>query len=342
MKFRLVENIDGSGYPNHQIRDFMLQSLNTEQIINLINAKPTQTMDETSPMFILPDGRFISVKQVYKDNEHSSNEYLIHRLLAEEIAYKLLDVLAQEQEQLRDEIQLSKHYYVSDYADTIFEYLTNDLGWARINCGNQFTNGQFYCVLGNKFYPSQMLSLFDWLDWGYKNGKDDVLVYSADGNISRYYYFSDYTPDEIIKKIKRFYSSGILCEDIQDKYYRFEVIDEYGENKGGIFRGLNMLIKQLWDEDNYLYDDLNNPISELEYLTPCPKNINDAKTIFAYKEKFYNENKELISDINYVLNELGWKLKTIKMNRPTNIVYEDEVQIGYIIAKYDNEFEAVK
>ena len=91
-----------------------------------------------------------------------------------------------------------------------------------------------------------------------------------------------------------------------------------------------------------MYDDLNNPISELEYLTPCPKNINDAKTIFAYKEKFYNENKELISDVNYVLNELGWKLKTIKMNRPTNIVYEDDVQIGYIIAKYDNEFEAVK
>lgn len=213
MKFRLVENIDGSGYPNHQIRDFILQSLNTEQIIKLVNAKPTQTMDETSPMFILPDGRFISVKQVYKDNEHSSNEYLIHRLLAEEIAYKLLDILAQEQEQLRDEIQLGKHYYVSDYADTIFEYLTNDLGWARINCGNQFTNGQFYCVLGNKFYPSQMLSLFDWLDWGYKNGRDDILVYSADGNIRRYYYFSDYTPDEIIKKIKRFYSSGILYED---------------------------------------------------------------------------------------------------------------------------------
>ena len=212
MKFRLVENIDGGGYPNHQIRDFILQSLNTEQIIKLINAKPTQTMDETSPMFILPDGRFISVKQVYKDNGHRANGYM-HNFLAEEIAYKLLDELAQKEEQLRDEINLGKNSYVSDYSGAILEYLTNDLGWTRINCGNQSTDRRFYCVLGNKFYPSQMLSLLDWLDWGYKNGKDDVLVYSADGNISRYYYFSDCTPDEIIKKIKRFYSSGILYED---------------------------------------------------------------------------------------------------------------------------------
>ena len=330
MKFRLVEDIDDDTYPIQEINDYLSKPLSTEEILSILDATPSNTMDTSTPMFILPDGRFVSVKQVV-DAYGITNIDIIHNTLVEILVSKLLSELVKQDNSLSEHIRIWGSTYEEDFSQDMLEYLSDKLGWVRINCGTGFIEHRFYCVLGNRAYPSQMDSLLTWLNWGYENDKVAVLIFGDDeSTASNTYSFKYYTPDEIIKKIKRFYSSGILYEDIQDKYYRFEVIDEYGENKGGIFRGLNMLIKQLWDEDNYLYDDLNNPISELEYLTPCPKNINDAKTIFAYKEKFYNENKELISDINYVLNELGWKLKTIKMNRPTNIVYEDDVQIGYI------------
>ena len=115
-----------------------------------------------------------------------------------------------------------------------------------------------------------------------------------------------------------------------EKYYRFEVRDSYGQNRGGIFRGLNNLIQELWDDDSWLYDDLNTPVSKLEYLTPNPTNITDPETKFAYKQSFYNENEELFEDIEYTLNELEWSLVTIELKRPANIVYEDQVQIAFI------------
>lgn len=86
----------------------------------------------------------------------------------------------------------------------------------------------------------------------------------------------------------------------------------------------------MWDDDSWLYDDLNTPVSKLEYLTPNPTNITDPETKFAYKQSFYNENEELFEDIEYTLNELEWSLVTIELKRPANIVYEDQVQIAFI------------
>jgi len=113
-------------------------------------------------------------------------------------------------------------------------------------------------------------------------------------------------------------------------YIRFEVKDDKGKNMGGLFRGLNKLLKDLWEDDNYLYDELNEPLSELEYLTIYPDGITDSKTKFAYTQDFYYEHEELFKDIEYVLNELDWELIMITLDRPNNVVYEDENQIAYI------------
>lgn len=115
-----------------------------------------------------------------------------------------------------------------------------------------------------------------------------------------------------------------------DMYYRFEVFDDKGQNKGGIFRGLNQLLKDLWEEDSEYYDYINDPLSKLEWLTPNPENIDDINTKFAYKESFYNQNKELFEDIEYALSEIGWELATIELSRPNTIIYEDNTQIAYI------------
>lgn len=119
-------------------------------------------------------------------------------------------------------------------------------------------------------------------------------------------------------------------ESLEDsQYVRFEVVDENGNVQGGLFRGLNQLLKNMWDEDNYLYDELNEPLSKLEYITPYPENIENSKTKFAYSHKFYKDNIELFNDIESVLNELGWTIKNYSFNKPSNIVYEDDIQIAY-------------
>lgn len=116
-----------------------------------------------------------------------------------------------------------------------------------------------------------------------------------------------------------------------DTYHRFEVVDDQGINQGGIFRGLNKLLNELWNEDSLLYDELNEPLSELEYLTPYPDGLEDTRIKFAYKSKFYTDNSELFDDIEYTLNELGWNIVKVDISKPSNIVYEDESQIAYIM-----------
>ncbi len=113
-------------------------------------------------------------------------------------------------------------------------------------------------------------------------------------------------------------------------YIRFEVRDDKGKNMGGLFRGLNKLLKDLWEEDDCHYDELNEPLSQLEYLTIYPDGITDSRTKFAYTQDFYYTYEDLFGDIEYVLNELDWELVMIPLDRPNNIVYEDENQIAYI------------
>ena len=115
-----------------------------------------------------------------------------------------------------------------------------------------------------------------------------------------------------------------------DKYYRITVIDDLGNNKGGLFRGLNQLIKDLYNNDDPFYDNINDPLSELEYLTYYPKDFNESKGIFAYKSNKYQEIENIILDLKAELNVIGWDLTISIIDRPMNIVYEDDEQIGYI------------
>ena len=120
-----------------------------------------------------------------------------------------------------------------------------------------------------------------------------------------------------------------LVESI-DTYYRIAVIDDSGNLKGGLFRGLNDLVKDLYDNDDPFYDNINDPLSELEYMTYYPEGFENSKAIFAYKPDKYEELSEIILDLKAELNEIGWDLIISKINRPENIVYEDEEQIAYI------------
>lgn len=138
------------------------------------------------------------------------------------------------------------------------------------------------------------------------------------------------TNEENYNELIKLYESVEKDNKDLNSYIRFEVLDENGINQGGLFRGLNNLLKDLWEQDAWEYDDLNYPLSELESLTPYPENLSDKRIKFAYTRKFVNEHQELFADIEYVLNNLGWELDTISISDPSNIIYEDNTQIAYM------------
>lgn len=128
-----------------------------------------------------------------------------------------------------------------------------------------------------------------------------------------------------------------LGESLQkETYFRVEVFND-GKHVGGLFRGLNDLINDLYEADDPYYDYLNDPLSYLEYKTTFPKNFDNKDAIFAYKEGKYEELEETILDLQYALNEIGWDIKIKEISRPKNIVYEDDEQIAYILENIDEK-----
>ena len=115
-----------------------------------------------------------------------------------------------------------------------------------------------------------------------------------------------------------------------ETYYRIEVFNDNDEPQGGLFRGLKVLLDNLWEADDERYDYINEPLSWLEYNTPYPDSLNDPKIKFAYKQNFYNSYLEYFKDIEAELTKLDWSVKAIKLSRPEKVIYEDDVQIAFV------------
>lgn len=112
-------------------------------------------------------------------------------------------------------------------------------------------------------------------------------------------------------------------------YYRFTIGDSYGDT-GSFFRSLNNILDAYYEEGDE-YSQLDEAAYELELITPAPPEGKIVKnSLFAYKKSFVNKNKEKFSNIKKALENLGYKLITTKIKNPSNIIYEDEVQIAYI------------
>ena len=122
---------------------------------------------------------------------------------------------------------------------------------------------------------------------------------------------------------------SLNTDNVFSDYVRMEVIDSNGEVVGGLFRGLKQLLDDLWESDDPMYDDLNEPLSRLEYITPYPDGLDSKGAKFAYTKEFYQDNIEEFKDIEYVLLELGWDIVTKEINDVNEILYEDDIQIAY-------------
>ena len=178
--------------------------MSSNDLINLLNIPNKTNISTNSPMFLLPNGSIISVEEagelnniVLRDTVHSDMIYIIFTKVAEQLGFDYDELSA-----LHDDI-----YYLKP--------LTIGKEWARLNCGETWTEERFYCVLPNHMTSSQYRGLEKWLEWGYDTNKKEVLILVGGYEDSHTYSFKDYLPEDIIKRIKRYYSSGRLYESTQ-------------------------------------------------------------------------------------------------------------------------------
>ena len=97
----------------------------------------------------------------------------------------------------------------------------NMRGWIRMGTGSNATNGIYYAILPDfmELTPTgfQYACIEDFINLAYDEGKSYVIIYFSpyDIGISRTYNFKNYTTEDIMKIIKRYYSSGKVYESLK-------------------------------------------------------------------------------------------------------------------------------
>ena len=209
----LNESIDDN--TSDRIDEF-LQSIknkltNPTHLIEYLGITMRTTFDVESPMFILPSGGIISVGDVLDSNE----EFLpfdmenIHSGLIKCYVIKS----AMEYGMSWEDMEVLGDYRCLDFCeDIIHDYLYKH-NWIKINCGESWEEPRFYTVLPNKVTSQQYKVLEDWLELGVDLNKESVLIFATDSQDFHLYPLdSDLFPEDIIKRIKRRYSSGMFHE----------------------------------------------------------------------------------------------------------------------------------
>ena len=119
---------------------------------------------------------------------------------------------------------------------------------------------------------------------------------------------------------------GVLDEELGVRFY----LGQNGSKIGGLFTATGKLLKQLWDEDDEHYDDINYHLSQLEDLFDVPDlDYKNNNYNFAFKKSFItDEVREIIDNLNFYLNEIDYEIIEETIDVP-NIEYQDDNQFAY-------------
>ena len=173
------------------------ESLDTNNIISLLS-NTFGTVDEPQPtaMYILPNGRFLFTTPLepsddcdYEIDEHRNiDDFLYHKNIIKDDRY------------LEDDGSL---------------FTENVLNCIRFNITDEYYGNYSYIQLNKKQPTSQqydsLLKIFDYvINHGYKYLS---IIFDNQYGKQIKLELNNYTSDELLKKIKRFYVSGILTEN---------------------------------------------------------------------------------------------------------------------------------
>ena len=294
-----VDVYNGKSVENDYKEDVQkeFEKMSSDDIINLLGITNSSGIDMNSPMFILPNGTILSVNKVAKsigidlyDSKHS------------DIIYVILYAIAK---------KLGVDYDNDDpyYEEQNLNRLTYELDWVRINCGTTWLESRFYCVLPNHMTSSQYHSLEKWLEWGYDNHEEEVLVFVSSYEDHQTYQFNDNFPEDIIKKIKRYYSSGRLYE--------------------GLLHSFNKLI-------NINVTEAEQIATKYVSTTPTYQSWIDNKGRFIDASKL-GSHYNLIDEVFWQLSDRGqlqdikpWDLDPDDYNKMTDLIGDSFTTTGWI------------
>lgn len=192
-----ILDLDRDTFKEYFNKYFM--KLTDKEILEYAEVDTDTELISGQPHFVLKDGTIINVYDASGWDTHTSFfDQLIHNVFS-----SVLDK------------DVNFDYY-ADILDNYMNYFTFHRGWMRCNSGTETVDDRFYCVLPNEMTSAQYDVLEQFIDLGYQLGKNSVLVFCTDNRDSHVYTFFDNTTDEIIKKIKRYYTSGIFYESLEE------------------------------------------------------------------------------------------------------------------------------
>ena len=103
----------------------------------------------------------------------------------------------------------------------------------------------------------------------------------------------------------------IIDNKLNEKFYRYYIYDSYNKkNIGGLFRGIDTVLKVLEDEYEAYEDveDLNLLVSKLEYILKFPK-INRKDIVFYYTENGNDRVQPKVMEMNDILKNYNFIIK---------------------------------
>lgn len=127
----------------------------------------------------------------------------------------------------------------------------------------------------------------------------------------------------------------IIDNKLNEKFYRYYIYDNYNKkNIGGLFRGIDTVLKVLEDEYEAYDDveDLNLLVSKLEYILKFPK-LDRKDIVFYYTENGNDRAQPKIKEINNILKDYNFIVKVKITNDIGRIIYRDQDQVAVIISK---------
>lgn len=170
---------------------------------------------EKGPMYLLPNGKLLRIPEPQQLGLGALIQYKCHACINAWLLYKKL--IPGTLWDMNDETPLLER------------------GWVRGNLG-QLLDSQaimnYIEIPKKKITDSQYETILRWLDYAQTIGVNSIEVDTQGMNKYKSYSFSDYTSDEIVDKIKKYYGTGRLEEKIVKKGNKWQVQSEKGRNMG--------------------------------------------------------------------------------------------------------------
>lgn len=199
---------------------------NKQEIINgLTSSFKMSTTPVMGPSYIFPDGRFIIIPEPEEMGAAVFVHYRCHSLLH-------LWLVSQ---------KLTKKtiWDINGMTDIL------DAGAIKVNLGPiPDADALLNYIELPKTRPtsSQYSALLDWLDLAQHNSIDSIEVNTYNQGRYKSYSFADNTSDEIVAKIKRYYTSGTLYEGFTERVKLSKIVNEsIDQNTRGLLYSLNSL-----------------------------------------------------------------------------------------------------